>query len=132
MLDGMFVSLTMRKYELIVVFEPNLNDSQLKDETKKVQSLLEANQAEGVQVNSWGKKEIAYLVSKNRYGNFIAFNFNGENPKLISTVSSQLRISDNVLKFQAHRINERVRKFKGNPRRKPSGEEGSEMAEAEY
>jgi small subunit ribosomal protein S6 len=122
----------MKKYELIVVFEPNLTEAQLKDETKKVQTLLETNQAEGVQVNPWGKKEIAYLVSKNKYGNFVAFNFSGSNPSLVTSVSSQLRIADNVLKFQTHRINERVRKFKGNPRRKPASEEGAETAEAEY
>lgn len=126
----------MRKYEAVVVFDPNLSEGDVKEESKKVQTLLETHKAHNVQSNFWGKKEIAYLVGKHRWGNFVAFNFQSESPETVSSVSNILRITDNVLKFQTHRINERARKFKGNPKKlanaQRAAEEQQESAEAEY
>ena len=40
----------------------------------------------------------------------------------MNALTALLRINEKVLKFQNHRINDRVRKFKGNPKRKPSSD----------
>jgi small subunit ribosomal protein S6 len=107
----------VRRYESIIVFNPRLNDSQLKDEIKRVEGILANNKAKVTGVDSWGKKEIAYLVKKERFGYYVVFNYESENHAAPNELGSLLRITENVHKFQTHVISETTRKFKGNPKR---------------
>ena len=126
----------MRKYETVVVFDPDFSESRLKDEIHRVQTLIDNSQGQEVQVSNWGKKEIAYLAGKGRFGHYVAFNFSSGHADIIKDLAFNLRIMEGVLKFQSHRINERVRKFKGNPKylteRAAALEDGADVVEAEY
>lgn len=115
----------MRKYETIVVYNPALAETAVKDEVKKFEKLLDSRKAQNVKVDVWGRKQIAYSVKKNSFGNFVCFTYESADHNISREVTNQLRIADPVIKFQSHRINEKVRKFKGNPKRKPgsSGED---------
>ncbi|MBN8548899.1 MAG: 30S ribosomal protein S6 [Deltaproteobacteria bacterium] len=120
----------MRKYETIVVFNPSLAEAAVKDEVKKFEKLLDSRKAQNVKVDVWGRKQIAYSVKKNSFGNFVCFTYECDDHAIASDVSSQLRISDPVIKFQSHRINEKVRKFKGNPKRKPGSSGDDEFGDS--
>jgi small subunit ribosomal protein S6 len=124
----------MRKYETVMVLNPNLGEAQVKDEAAKVQKLLETNGAQEISNSIWGKKEIAYPMKKNKFGTFISFNYRAPSEGCVDTLTNVLRISDPVLKFQTHKINERVRKFRGNPKRKApaGGDEFSDSADSEF
>jgi len=112
----------VRKYESIVVFSPKLNDSQLKDEIKRVEGILTSQKATMIGVDSWGKKEISFLVKKERFGHYVVFNYESANHQAPNELTTVLRISENVQLFQTHVINTKVRKFKGNPKRAASGD----------
>ena len=124
----------MRKYETVMVHNPNLGEAQVKDEAAKVQKLLETNGAQEISNSIWGKKEIAYPMKKNKFGTFISFNYRAPSEGCVDTLTNVLRISEPVLKFQTHKINERVRKFRGNPKRKApaGGDEFSDSADSEF
>ena len=124
----------MRKYETVMVLNPNLGEAQVKDEAAKVQKLLETNGAQEISNSIWGKKEIAYPMKKNKFGTFISFNYRAPSEGCVDTLTNVLRISEPVLKFQTHKINERVRKFRGNPKRKApaGGDEFSDSADSEF
>jgi len=124
----------MRKYETVMVLNPNLGEAQVKDEAAKIQKLLETNGAQEISNSIWGKKEIAYPMKKNKFGTFISFNYRAPSEGCVDTLTNVLRISDPVLKFQTHKINERVRKFRGNPKRKApiGGDEFAESGEADF
>jgi small subunit ribosomal protein S6 len=107
----------VRRYESVVVFNPRLSDAQLKEEIKKVESILQSNNAQITGVDAWGKKEMAYEFNKQRAGVFVAFNYESANHEAPNALQSILRITDSVHKFQTHLINSKPRKFKGNPRR---------------
>ena len=107
----------VRRYESVVVFNPRLSDAQIKEEIKKVESLLQSQNAKLTGVETWGKKEIAYEFQKQRFGFFVAFNYESSNHEAPNELKSVLRITDSVHKFQTHRIATKTRKFKGNPRR---------------
>jgi ribosomal protein S6 len=106
----------VRRYESVVVFDPRLSDSQLKEEIKKVEGILASNQAKVTSVDSWGKKEAAYAFNKQRMGYFVAFNYEASNHDAPNALQTLLRISEVVNKFQTHLIRSKVRKFKGNPK----------------
>ena len=128
----------MRKYEAITIFDPSLNDAQLKDEVKKVETLIKTRGGSEILVDSWGRKEIAYAVGRHKFGHFVCFNFSVDRDEegthsLVDNLVGILRITDAVIKYQVHKIHERVRKFRGNPKRKPEmGDEFGDSQEAEF
>lgn len=107
----------VRRYESVVIFNPRLNDAQIKEEIKKIETLLKSNKAEVTSVDTWGKKEAAFEFNKQRMGYYVAFNYESANHEAPNELQSILRITDSVHKFQTHLIRTKTRKFKGNPRR---------------
>jgi small subunit ribosomal protein S6 len=107
----------VRRYESVVIFNPRLNDAQLKEEIKKVEGILTTNKAKVTGVDNWGRKELSYPLQKERFGHYVAFNYESENHDAPNALGSLLRIADSVHKFQTHVINTKARKFKGNPKR---------------
>lgn len=110
----------MRKYELIVIFNPTLNESAVKDEIKKLEKIVEPFKVQNLKFDNWGRKQIAYQVEKQGFGTFVCMSFETENFEAANTLTAQCRLMDTIIKYQAHRLNDRPRKFKGNPKRKPS------------
>lgn len=106
-----------RRYESVVVFNPRLTDSQIKDEVKKVETLLAANSAKISSVDTWGKKEAAFSFNKQKFGYYVVFNYESANHEAPNALQSVLRINESVQKFQTHLIHTKTRKFKGNPKR---------------
>lgn len=124
-----------RKYESIAIFNPTLSEAAIKDEIKKFEKFLETNSAKNIQVDNWGRKQIAYAVEKQSYGTFVCFKFESENHEIVNQLNAIFRITDNVIKYQSHKIIEKVRKFKGNPKRKTpihSDEDFGDSAMADY
>lgn len=107
----------VRRYESVVIFNPRLSDAQIKEEIKKIETLLKTNKADIKSVDTWGKKEAAFEFNKQRMGYYVAFNYESANHEAPSELQSILRITDSVHKFQTHLIKTKTRKFKGNPRR---------------
>lgn len=110
----------MRKYELVVVFNPSLTEAAVKDELKKLEKVVEPFKVKNLKFDTWGRKQIAYLVEKQSVGTFVCMSFETENFEAANTLTAQCRLTDSIIKYQAHRLNDRKRKFKGNPKRKPS------------
>jgi ribosomal protein S6 len=106
-----------RRYESVVVFNPRLSDSQIKEEVKKVEALLAAQNAKVSTVDTWGKKEAAFSFGKQKFGYYVVFNYETANYQAANELQSVLRINESVQKFQTHLIHTKVRKFKGNPKR---------------
>jgi ribosomal protein S6 len=106
-----------RRYESVVVFNPRLSDSQIKEEVKKVEALLAAQNAKVSTVDTWGKKEAAFSFGKQKFGYYVVFNYETANHQAANELQSVLRINESVQKFQTHLIHTKARKFKGNPKR---------------
>jgi small subunit ribosomal protein S6 len=106
-----------RRYESVVIFNPRLTDAQIKEEIKKVETILTSNAATVTGVDTWGKKEAAFSFNKQRQGYYVVFNYEAANHEAPNALQSVLRITDSVHKFQTHLIKTKTRKFKGNPRR---------------
>ncbi len=117
----------IRKYETIVIFDPTLSDQQVKDGADNVERILRERGAKDIVSDDWGRRELAYELKQRRYGIYRVFYFETDNTAIPNEVASALRINEGVMKFQTHRIQEAVRKFKGRPR---SDEDSSESKAA--
>lgn len=112
----------MRSYESIIVFAPDQSDAQIKQEVKRYEGILEGKGATNVVIDNWGRRDLAYVVKKHKHGKFVSIKFETADHSAVDGLTSLLRISDPVIKFQSHRTNEKVRKFRGNPKRKNFGD----------
>lgn len=116
----------VRRYESVVIFNPRLSEVQIKEEIKKIESLLEKHEASISGVDTAGKKELAYEFNKQRFGYFVTFNYETKNFEVANELHSVLRIADSVHKFQTHLVKSKARKFKGNPLRAENSSGGSD------
>ncbi|MDC0358526.1 30S ribosomal protein S6 [Oligoflexia bacterium] len=103
----------MRKYETVVILDPTFSEKQMKEEAEKVKKILDENGAQEMELDFWGKREIAYPVKKHSHGWYVCFYCATEDSRFVNNITELLRISEPVVLYQIHRINDRARKFKG-------------------
>jgi small subunit ribosomal protein S6 len=106
-----------KKYELLVILKQDLGESQVKETQDKFSTLIRSEGGVSISVNNLSKRQMSYPMKKNRYGHYMVFNFESSKSDTVANISSVLRITDSVLKFEPHRIPDAARKFKGNPKR---------------
>ena len=68
----------MREYELLLIIDPNLEDTETESLIERVKSNIESNGGEALKVDPWGKKPLAFPIKKNNDGYFVLFIFRSE------------------------------------------------------
>jgi len=88
----------MLKYELTVVFKPNLDEEALTHEFTQVQDLITRFEGSIEKVDDWGKRKLAYEIDKLNEGfyKFITFNAPAGTP---AEIESRIRIRENVIRY---------------------------------
>ena len=122
----------MRKYELIVMFNPRVTEDKVKSEVDSIVELLKANGATQVVPQSWGRLKLAYQLRKVDEAHYRGIYFSADSAALVDTITHKLRITESIVKFQTHRINEKVRKVKERRNSRPSEEDDDIRDTASY
>lgn len=103
----------MHTYDLNVILDPNLSESQVKTEKDAIAAQIARNEGEVVGEDDWGKKRLAYEIRKLREGHYIIYTLKlpAAAPKTIETA---LRQRDNVMRVLSvrHRPEWHTRKAK--------------------
>ena len=87
----------MNKYESVVIVNPNVEENTLKELIERFQTLINTD-GKVEQVNELGKKKLAYEINKNKEGYYVVYDFEA-NPKLITELERNYRITDEIIKF---------------------------------
>ena len=103
----------MKRYETVVIFDPVLTDEDVATQTESFKNFLLTNNAIDIVVDSWGKRELAYKLNKRNHGAYVVFYYATDNSELGQKINDLMRINESVIKFQTHRIKDRMRKFQG-------------------
>ena len=63
----------MRKYELVCIIQPDLDETAFKEAVAKVEGWI--TEADGTvdKTDVWGKRKLAYLINKQREGQYVLF-----------------------------------------------------------
>ena len=95
----------MRKYELIYVLRPNLEDEAKAVALDKVKSIIEAD-GEVEKVDEWGNRRLAYEIEKLTEGYYVLINFKAATdvPK---EIDRNLKIMDNVIRHMIVNIDDK-------------------------
>ena len=87
----------MKKYESIIIVNPNVDEEGVKALEEKFTGLINKNgKVETVQ--NMGKKKLAYEINKQKEATYILFNFEAE-PDSIQELERVYRITDDIMKF---------------------------------
>ena len=96
----------MNLYEHTIVARQDTSTSQLKQLTEKYSNLVTKNKGEVVQTQNWGLLNLAYMINKNKKGNYIHFKLEA-NGKIISELEKNEKIDKNLLRY----LTVKVKKF---------------------
>ena len=88
----------MNLYEHTIIARQDTSPSQLKQITDKYLNIVEKNKGEVVQTQNWGLINLAYVINKNRKGNYIHFKIKGPSSLIVDLEKSE-RMDKNLLRY---------------------------------
>lgn len=88
----------MRKYEVMYIIRPDLDQEPTKELVEKFQNLITNNGGEVEKVNEMGKRRIAYEIEGYNEGYYVLINFQSE-ASVVAELERVLRITDSVIRY---------------------------------
>lgn len=95
----------MKKYEIIVVLIPSLDEEAVKANIEKLKGVIEKD-GTVVNVDEWGKRRLAYEINDISEGFYVLINFVA-NPELPKELDRICRISEAVLRHMIINLEEK-------------------------
>ena len=97
----------MRPYEVMVIFDAERDDDELRAAIDRYTGMLTAKGAELGTVDVWGKRRFAYRLAHRWEGYYVVFQTRSE-PEPMQELARSLSLADEVLRHMIQRIPERV------------------------
>ena len=92
----------MNLYEHTIVARQDTSSIQLKQLTEKYTNIV-VNKGEIVQTQNWGLLNLAYMIKKNKKGNYIHFKIKGPT-SLILDLEKNERMDKNLLRYMTVKV----------------------------
>ena len=86
-----------RDYEILYIVRPDVEETDLPDVTKRVETLVESLEGNIQNTNVWGKRRLAYEVDHLKEGHYVLTDFQIE-PARVPEMEATLKISDTVFR----------------------------------
>lgn len=87
----------LRDYEILYIVRPDVEEADLPDVTKRVETLIESLEGTIQNTNVWGKRRLAYEVDHLKEGHYVLTDFQIE-PLRVPEMEATLKISDQVFR----------------------------------
>ncbi len=87
----------MKKYEIMYILIPTLEDAARKDEIAKLQGILESNKAKVTDVKEWGVKDFAHPIKKQPKGYYVVLKVSAE-PAALKEFDRLAKLDLNVIR----------------------------------
>ncbi len=95
----------MKNYELILVLNPQLSDTQVKEELEKYKKIISSNHGEILTEDMLGRKRFYHQIKKNRDGFYAYMKFKAP-ASSIKEINFNLKVQENILRVSI--VNETV------------------------
>jgi small subunit ribosomal protein S6 len=99
------VERTVRTYELMTIFRPEMAETDVRTEVERVSSALAERGAEITLSDFWGKRRFAYEINHLTEGYYSVLQFKAE-PDALGDVDRALSLSDQVVRHKFIRMDE--------------------------
>jgi small subunit ribosomal protein S6 len=87
----------MRKYEVMYIIRPNIEDEAKKALIERFNGILTDNGAEVSEAKDWGKRRLAYEINDFRDGYYQILQVNAE-PAAVDEFSRLAKISEDIIR----------------------------------
>ncbi|OAO78005.1 SSU ribosomal protein S6p [Anoxybacillus flavithermus] len=87
----------MRKYEIMYIIRPNMEEEARKAVVERFNNVLTENGAEITNVKEWGKRRLAYEIQKFRDGYYMILNVVAK-PAAVQEFDRLARISEDIIR----------------------------------
>jgi small subunit ribosomal protein S6 len=95
----------MRKYEIIFIAHPDLDEENLNNVVEKVKGWIADDKGEVVSVDNWGKRRMAYRIRKQRDGQYVLITANME-PAAVKNLSQNMRFVESIMRSMITLVDE--------------------------
>lgn len=97
----------MRPYEIVVIFDASLEESDLRDFTDRIVEHVRSRGGTPGRVDRWGRRAFAYELKHRSEGYYVFIEVVAE-PAVVAEVDRMLSLSDEVLRHRVVRQPERA------------------------
>ncbi len=87
----------MRDYELMVVLDPNLDDAAIEALNTRIQNMVTQRGGTIDNVESWGRRRLAYPIGRFRDGVYIVSRFHMP-PNAAAEIERALKLTESVIR----------------------------------
>ena len=87
----------MKKYEIMYIIRPNLEDGVRTALVEEINKILTDFKSENLKVNEWGMKELAYEIADCKKGYYVIMDVETTN-EAINELDRVMKIRENVLR----------------------------------
>jgi len=96
----------MRKYEIMFIVKPDLEESAIKEVFNSMKGVLESKKAKILDSKEMGQRELAYEIKKYKNGYYFYFLIEEENAEAINEFDRLALINENIIRHLVVRIDE--------------------------
>lgn len=95
----------MRNYQSVIILKPDLDEPQVDQAVEKITQLIARSDGTILKTEKWGKKRLAYRVSKNRFGIYLNVYHTGD-PLKIPSLENEYKLYDQLIKHMVVRLDQ--------------------------
>lgn len=88
----------MRKYELTVIINPDLEEKKIKELIDKIKGLVEKEKGKVVKLNEWGKKTLTYLIKKHQDGFYFLLELELEG-RVAREIEKKVKLEEEIIRY---------------------------------
>jgi small subunit ribosomal protein S6 len=97
----------MNYYEILYIVNPNQNKDKISSIIEEINDFILSNKENVIKHEFWAKKQLAYNVAKNKYGNYVLLHCELSNPSFINEIKNFLNLNKEVLKSLIVKLEEK-------------------------
>ena len=95
----------MSFYETLYIVDPNLENKALERTMNEIGKELEKTKSKIINHRLWGKKRLAYIIERQKYGSYIIMQFEGGDQTKMVDYDTWMKLNNAVLRHMTVSLN---------------------------
>lgn len=96
----------MRKYELMFIVKPDLEESAIKGVFESIKKLLKDEKATILEEKEMGQRDLAYEINKYKTGYYFFFSIEAEGSRAVKEFDRVALINENIIRHLVVKVEE--------------------------
>ena len=97
----------MNYYEVLYIVSPNYGKDKISEIINDINTHIESKKHSILNHGFWGKKQLAYSVNKEKYGNYVLLHAEFSNSSFVNDFKKFLNLNSEVLKYLIVKLDEK-------------------------